>query len=100
MGREKPVAPSAHSRDVLIRRPFLRSVRRRALLFQGSGVFGPVPDPAEHLLAHHEADHLHGLGERIQRQQGRRQNQRSRHVPLAGRCGRPFFLPGQALGPC
>jgi len=35
-------------------------VRCRAF-FGSGGVFGPVPDPAEHLLAHHEADRLHRL---------------------------------------
>ncbi len=35
-----------------------------AVLRGGAEAVGPVPDPAQHLLAHHEADGLEGLDRR------------------------------------
>ena len=40
--------------------PASRAVLSAAEVCSGH-LFGPVPDPAEHLLGHHKADHLHRL---------------------------------------
>src|SRR6266568_4600113 len=54
-------APTGRAPELSRRLDRFRGSEHVALTHRGCGSFGPIPNPAKHLLAHHEAEHLSGL---------------------------------------